>query len=80
MDIFDRRAPKRAANLSVNSDLLRRARELDINLSALLDQALEEAVRRRLAEQWTEENRQAIAEYNADVAANGVFGDDHRAF
>ncbi|MHB8767033.1 MAG: type II toxin-antitoxin system CcdA family antitoxin, partial [Deferrisomatales bacterium] len=35
---FDRTAPKKAANLTVNRDLLRQAKELGINLS----QALEE--------------------------------------
>lgn len=32
--------PKRAANLSINGDLLNKAKELDINLSATLEHAL----------------------------------------
>ena len=36
--VFDVSAPKKPTNVSVNGDLLREARELDINLS----QALEE--------------------------------------
>ncbi len=35
-------APKKAASLSVNSDLLRKTRELNINLSATLECVLKE--------------------------------------
>ena len=41
-ELYDTAAPKKAANLSVNSDLLRRTRELNINLSATLERALKE--------------------------------------
>jgi antitoxin CcdA len=64
---------KRAANLSVNAELLDEAKALDINLSATLEKALDEAVRARKREQWLEENREAIRGYNAWVAENGVF-------
>ncbi|MFT4255616.1 MAG: type II toxin-antitoxin system CcdA family antitoxin [Pseudoxanthomonas sp.] len=63
---------KRAANLSVNAELLDRAKELGINLSATLEAALQQEVRVRQREQWREENREAIAEYNAWVAEHGV--------
>lgn len=33
-ELYDTAAPKKAANLSVNSDLLRKTRDLNINLSA----------------------------------------------
>ena len=39
--LFDLEAPKKATNLSVNSDLLKKSRALDINLSATLEQALQ---------------------------------------
>ena len=38
---------KRAANVSINEGLLRDAKALDINLSATLEKALDEAVRAR---------------------------------
>lgn len=78
--IYDHSAPKRATNLSINSDLLRRARELDINLSSALEQVLEEIVKRRLAEQWLAENRDAIVAYNEYVETQGVFSDGIRSF
>jgi len=38
--IFDTNAPKKPANLSVNSDLLNEEKALKINLSATLESAL----------------------------------------
>lgn len=78
--IYDHKAPKRPTNLTLNSDLLHKARELDINLSAELEGALEEIVRRRLSEQWLAENREAIARYNEQVGDQGVFSDGVRGF
>lgn len=43
----DLSAPKKSANLSNNSSLLAQARSLNINLSAILEQALAETVRQR---------------------------------
>ena len=78
--VYDDTAPKKATNLSINSDLLRKARELDINLSSALEQALEQIVKRRLCEQWLEENRAAIESYNEYVDQKGVFSDGVRGF
>lgn len=77
---YNLRAPKKAANLSINSDLLRRAKEMDINLSATLEQALVEALRKQLSDQWAMENRAAIEAYNNRVEAQGVFSDAARHF
>jgi len=79
-DPYDRAAPKRATNLSVNSDLLRRARELDVNLSATLEQALADEVRRRQKALWLKENRAAIDAYNEAVEQHGTFSDTLRRF
>ncbi|GAA3916010.1 type II toxin-antitoxin system CcdA family antitoxin [Luteimonas lutimaris] len=64
---------KRATNVSVNQGLLEDAKALDINLSATLEKALEAEVRARKREQWLEENREAIAAYNARIGHDGVF-------
>jgi antitoxin CcdA len=77
---FDRSAPKRPANLSINSDLLRQAREWNVNLSRLMEQALESHLRELRARQWLTENRGAIADYNAHVEQAGVFSDGLRSF
>ena len=63
---------KRAANLSVNAELLDQAKALGINLSATFERALEEEVRARKGEAWLAENREGVASYNAWVAEHGV--------
>ena len=64
---------KRATNVSINEGLLEAARALDINLSATLEKALDAEIRARRREKWLDENREAIAAYNAHVAEHGVF-------
>jgi antitoxin CcdA len=78
--VYDVGAPRRAANVTVNADLLRRARELDVNLSQTLETALIEAVRARARERWLAENREAIEAYNRHVDRHGTFGDKLRGF
>ncbi|MDY0013676.1 MAG: type II toxin-antitoxin system CcdA family antitoxin [Rhodocyclaceae bacterium] len=78
--LYNPLAPKRAANLSINADLLAKAKAADINLSATLEQALSEALRQRQREQWLAENKTAIEAYNQRVQAQGVFSDDLRTF
>lgn len=78
--LYNPLAPKRAANLSINADLLAKAKTADINLSATLEQALSEALRQRQREQWLAENKTAIEAYNQRVQAQGVFSDDLRTF
>ncbi len=77
---YDQTAPKKAANLSINRDLLRQARDLRINLSQTFEQHLAEVVAERLREQWLEENRQAIEDYNQRIAKRGVFSEGLRRF
>ena len=71
---------KKPVNLSINSDLLAVARELNINLSATMEAALAEAVKRKRGERWLAENQAAIAAYNERVATDGVFSDGLRKF
>lgn len=80
LPLYDSQAPKKATNLSINSDLLGRARELDINLSAALEQALTQLLKQRQQEQWLTQNREAIAAYNQEIEKHGTFGDALRSF
>ncbi|MDP4529080.1 type II toxin-antitoxin system CcdA family antitoxin [Alkalimonas delamerensis] len=77
---YDTRAAKKPTNVSINCDLLEKARELNINLSATLEQALAEQVRNEQRAQWLRENADAIQAYNQFVAANGTFSDSVRKF
>jgi antitoxin CcdA len=77
---FDLQAPKNPPNVSINSDLLAKAKELRINLSATLEQALTAEVVARQQELWKAENKSAIEAYNKLVDRNGVFSDEQRTF
>lgn len=78
--LFDLEAPKKATNLSVNSDLLKKSRALDINLSATLEQALKAKLAEFGAEEWAFENRKAIRSYNDFVEEHGCFGEEYKEF
>ncbi len=73
-------APKKSANLSINSDLLQQAKALKINLSKTLEDHLAEKILEEKSKAWLRENRDAIAEYNARVQKRGTFGDRLRRF
>ena len=78
--LFDPNAAKKAANLSINSDLLEKAKDLNINLSATLEQALKEKLRETEQTGWLRNNQNAMDSYNAFVEANGIFSEKCRAF
>lgn len=71
---------KRPTNVSINEGLLRAAKQLDINLSATLERAVEAEIRARRRERWLADNREALEAYNARVEREGVFSDGLRSF
>lgn len=71
---------KKSTNLSINSDLLRRARAHKINLSRTLEERLTEILKLEEREAWRMENADAINDYNARIERNGVFSDGLRSF
>jgi antitoxin CcdA len=79
-DIFDSNAPKKSTNLSINSDLLRQAKEHRINISQTLELRLAELLREEKSRSWKEENREAIEDYNRRIEADGTFSDGLRRF
>jgi antitoxin CcdA len=78
--LFDPAAQKKATNLSVNSDLLRQAKALHINLSQVLETQLVLLLRTQKRRQWQQENSDAIEAYNRRVEQQGVFSDGARSF
>jgi antitoxin CcdA len=78
--LFDQNAPKKPANLSLNSDLLNKSKAMNINLSATLEQALKEILAREKNEKWADNNKNAIKAYNDFVDENGCFADEFRKF
>jgi len=77
---YDKTAKKKATTLSINSDLLAKVKELDINISAVLQETLEQKLVEEKEKRWKIENKEAIELYNTNVEKYGVFGDDMRVF
>jgi antitoxin CcdA len=77
---YNSEAPKKPTNVSINSDLLEKAKGLNINLSATLERALAEQLRTEQRAQWLRENSKAIQAYNQFVETNGTFSDSVRKF
>jgi antitoxin CcdA len=73
--VCDPSAPRKPVNLTINSDLLRQARELKINLSKALEERLVEVVREERMRRWQEGNREAIEAHNRMVEKYGLFND-----
>ena len=57
-------------NLSLSVEMLKAAREVRINLSALLERALVTELARLKRERWREENAQAVSTYNEYLASH----------
>jgi len=80
MNFYDKSASKKAANLSINRDLLQKAKNLHINLSQALEQRLIEMLLEEKRRQWMAENQKAIEDYNRRIEAEGVYSDGLRRF
>ncbi len=78
--IYDTNAPKKPTNLSVNSDLLNKAKALKINLSATLEAALLNELKADRRELWLAENKEALDACNNLADTHGLFADKHRVF
>lgn len=72
---YDRRASRRPVNLSLNSDLVARARADGLNLSAIAEAAIGQAVQHRAAERFREEIARSIAQHDAYLAKYGSFAE-----
>ncbi len=71
---------KRPINLSLTSKVLDAAREMGMNVSQTVDELLTEEVKRRYWARWNEDNKDAIAAYNARIEREGVLLAKYRSF
>lgn len=78
--IYDVSAAKQATNLSINSDLLRQARELKLNVSRAAEERLVELIRAEKERQLREELEESFRIYNEHVEKYGLFSDGLRLF
>ena len=78
--VYDKKAPRKPTNLTVNSDLMRKAKEKKINVSSVLESALAEELRQREQADWKEANKESIESYNKKIQEIGLFSDGVRTF
>lgn len=76
--VFDSSAAKKPTNLTVNSDLLARARKMNINLSATLEKALVAELKNAEKHRWLKKNKKAISALNNLSEKSGLFSDTYR--
>jgi antitoxin CcdA len=74
------RARKAPTNLSLRIDLVQRAKALGLNLSDVVEGALEKAIREAEQARWLADNEEAIDYYNAFIEKHGMFGEEFRQF
>lgn len=63
---------KQRTNISIDGRALSAARTMDLNVSAISEAAVIEAVRIAEAKAWSEENADAITERRGWIEANGT--------
>ncbi len=66
---------KSACNTTINSNLLKAAKELNIKLSVVFESALEKEVTIRKQAQWMKDNKSAIELHNQEILKNGTFSE-----
>ena len=71
---------RKPTNLSLDTDLLKEAKILGINVSRSAEAGIAEAVKLRKQENWLKDNAQALASSNAYIEANGLPLAKHRQF
>ncbi|THF54614.1 type II toxin-antitoxin system CcdA family antitoxin [Ollibium composti] len=65
-------ATRQAANLSIDANLMKEAKGLDVNMSRAAEAGIAEAVAAEKARLWKIENRAAIESWNAYVEEHGL--------
>ncbi|MNB93506.1 Post-segregation antitoxin CcdA [compost metagenome] len=71
---------KKSVNVSLSPEVLEQASELNINLSAVLTEALMEKFRVNKRAEWLRDNASSIDAVNQWVEENGSFSDFQRSF
>lgn len=76
----ERIGTRKATNLSLDTGLVADARDLGINLSRTCEDALRKEIAAERGRRWQEENKEAIAAWNAYHQEHGSPLDKYRQF
>jgi antitoxin CcdA len=71
---------KRATNLTLSSDVLDAAKQLEINVSQVCDRYLRDFVRREQERRWREEHADFVTAYNSILEVEDLPLGEWRAF
>lgn len=77
---YDLSASKRPTNVSINADLLAKAKDLGVNLSQTLEDGLKVRVTEERRRRWLEENKAAFVACNDHFKKYGLWSDGFRMF
>ena len=59
-------------NLTIDSETLAQAKEMEINMSRVADEAIAKAAKAERERRWKEEHAEAFEAYNRYIEENGV--------
>lgn len=71
---------KKAVNLTANAELVANAKEKNLNLSEIFEEAILIKLRVIQQQEWLEKNREGIEAYNERIERNGIFASKFRRF
>lgn len=71
---------RKPLNVTIDTGIVQRARDVGLNLSKISEAALVEAIRCEHERRWLEENRAALDSSNKWVEKNGLPFANHRPF
>ena len=71
---------RKPTNVSLPSDLLERAKELNVNVSRASERGLREEVQEMEAREWAEQNAELVKAYTAMVEREGLPLAKYRTF
>lgn len=69
---------KQCITVTIDSDSYLMLKAADVNISGLVNQAMQNEARRLRAEHWQTENREGMAEVARFIEMNGSFADENR--
>ncbi len=71
---------KKSVNVTLDADLIARARALNVDLSQAAEAGLRDLIVDLEAQRWAADHREAIARFNARIAETGPAGDEYRRY
>jgi antitoxin CcdA len=74
------RTRKRATNVTIDADLLTRAKALGLNVSSAVEDGLRARIREEEIRRWHAENKEAIEALNKETREHGLWYDRWRRF